>query len=146
MSSPSLALRTLNSPNPYSPQVWAVRARPRTRSFALGTNGGVVASFAASLNIVHGLFQDRYAYRDTLTEVIIHHLISDQKVRIKTRDYVRKIALYRSRLAIQLPDKVLIYETRTADPEDMQYQCVPRVSGPHPPPLSLPLLCGLSTR
>ena len=31
-----------------------------------------------------------------MTDVIIQHLITEQKVRIKTRDYVKKIAVYKS--------------------------------------------------
>jgi hypothetical protein len=41
------------------------------------------------------LSQDRYAYRDTMTDVIVQHLITEQKVRIKCRDYVKKIAVYK---------------------------------------------------
>ncbi len=36
------------------------------------------------------------------------------EVRIRCKDYVKKIAVYRDRLAVQLPDKVLIYEVPTA--------------------------------
>jgi hypothetical protein len=36
-----------------------------------------------------------------------------RQVRIKCRDYVRKIAVYRDRLAVQLPDKVHVYEVCT---------------------------------
>lgn len=57
-----------------------------------------------------------------MTDVIIQHLITEQKVRIKTRDYVKKIAVYRARLAVQLPDRVLIYETVHSDPYDMHYR------------------------
>ena len=31
-------------------------------------------------------------------------------MRIKCRDYVKKIAVYKDRLAVQLPDRVIIYE------------------------------------
>ena len=31
---------------------------------------------------------------------------AEQKVRIRCKDYVKKIAVYRDRLAVQLPDKV----------------------------------------
>ena len=46
--------------------------------------------------------QDRYAYRDTMTDVIVQHLITEQKVRIKCRDYVKKIAVYRCALSLIL--------------------------------------------
>ena len=61
-------------------------------------------------NMVHGLYEDRYAYRDNMTEVIVQHLISEKKIRIRHKDYVKKIAVYKDRLAVQLPDRVAIYE------------------------------------
>jgi intraflagellar transport protein 122 len=45
-----------------------------------------------------------------MTDVIVQHLMTEQKVRIKTRDVVQKIALYRDRLAVQLSDRLIIYE------------------------------------
>lgn len=47
--------------------------------------------------------QDRYAYRDTMTDVIVQHLITEQKVRIKCRDYVKKIAVYKCVPLPQIP-------------------------------------------
>lgn len=57
----------------------------------------------------------RYAYRDFMTDVIIQNLTTEQKIRIKCRDYVKKIAIYRERLAVQLPSMILIYELNPAD-------------------------------
>mmetsp|Transcript_43067 Transcript_43067/g.76259 ORF Transcript_43067/g.76259 Transcript_43067/m.76259 type:complete len:999 (-) Transcript_43067:43-3039(-) len=76
---------------------------------------------------VHGLYQDRYAYRDVMTDVIIQHLVTEQKVRIRCKDYVKKIAVYRDRLAVQLPDKVLIYEVSHDDPLDMHYKNIEKI-------------------
>jgi intraflagellar transport protein 122 len=50
-----------------------------------------------------------------MTDVIIQHLITEQKVRIKCRDYVKKIAIFKDRLAVQLPSKVVIYELQISD-------------------------------
>lgn len=37
-----------------------------------------------------------------MTDVIIQHLITEQKVRIKCRDLIKKIAIYKNRLAVSL--------------------------------------------
>lgn len=47
--------------------------------------------------------------------------ISSFLVRIKCRELVKKIAIYRNRLAIQLPVKIVIYELTSNDPSDMRY-------------------------
>eukprot|EP00357_Protocruzia_adherens_P030527 CAMPEP_0114984012 /NCGR_PEP_ID=MMETSP0216-20121206/7032_1 /TAXON_ID=223996 /ORGANISM="Protocruzia adherens, Strain Boccale" /LENGTH=1227 /DNA_ID=CAMNT_0002346085 /DNA_START=54 /DNA_END=3737 /DNA_ORIENTATION=- len=102
--------------------IWACAARPSQNSIAIGTNNGTIAMYQLSFNIIHGLYQDRYAYRELMTDVIIQHLVTEQKVRIKCRDYVKKIALYKDRLAVQLPDKVIIYTSSEDDAYDMRYK------------------------
>lgn len=60
--------------------VWAVRPRPKHNFVAVGTEAGGLAMFQLIFSTVHGLYQDRYAYRDQMTDVIIQHLITEQKV------------------------------------------------------------------
>ena len=43
-----------------------------------------------------------YAYRDFMTDVVVQHMVTEQKVRI-SKDYVRKIAIYKDRLAVNSP-------------------------------------------
>lgn len=38
--------------------------------------------------------------RENMTDVIIQHLLTEQKVRIKCRDLIKKIAIYKHRLAV----------------------------------------------
>eukprot|EP00735_Rhodelphis_limneticus_P013896 TRINITY_DN7858_c0_g1::TRINITY_DN7858_c0_g1_i1::g.23657::m.23657 TRINITY_DN7858_c0_g1::TRINITY_DN7858_c0_g1_i1::g.23657 ORF type:complete len:1206 (-),score=375.70,sp/A8WGF4/IF122_XENTR/55.15/0.0,WD40/PF00400.27/1e+02,WD40/PF00400.27/1.8e-10,WD40/PF00400.27/5.9e+02,WD40/PF00400.27/14,WD40/PF00400.27/0.33,WD40/PF00400.27/13,WD40/PF00400.27/0.039,WD40/PF00400.27/1.9e+02,Coatomer_WDAD/PF04053.9/43,Coatomer_WDAD/PF04053.9/56,Coatomer_WDAD/PF04053.9/70,Coatomer_WDAD/PF04053.9/0.32,Coatomer_WDAD/PF040 len=102
--------------------VWCARNRPKQNYVAVGCNDGTISTYQLIFSTVHGLYQDRYAYRDKMTDVIIQHLITDQKVRIKCRDYVTKIAVFRDRLAVQLPDRVIIYELSHEDAYDMLYR------------------------
>jgi hypothetical protein len=60
-----------------------------------GTQNGTIISYEISFGTVHGLYNDRYAYRDSMTDVIIQHLITEQRVRIRTRDYIKKISIYK---------------------------------------------------
>eukprot|EP01116_Phalansterium_solitarium_P016577 TRINITY_DN3872_c0_g3_i3.p1 TRINITY_DN3872_c0_g3~~TRINITY_DN3872_c0_g3_i3.p1 ORF type:complete len:1186 (+),score=383.77 TRINITY_DN3872_c0_g3_i3:201-3758(+) len=90
--------------------IWAGRVKPRQNFVCLGSNDGTVTMYQMVFSTVHGLFQELYAYRDFMTDVIVQHLTTEQKVRIKCRDYVKKIAIYKDRLAVQLPSQIVIYE------------------------------------
>nr|XP_055048391.1 intraflagellar transport protein 122 homolog isoform X4 [Misgurnus anguillicaudatus] len=102
--------------------VWTCRVKPDSNYVVLGCQDGTIAFFQLIFSTVHGLYKDRYAYRDSMTDVIVQHLITEQKVRIKCRELVKKIAIYRSRLAIQLPEKILVYELYSDDSSDMHYR------------------------
>jgi len=102
--------------------VWCVKPRPKQNYVVVGCEDGTLSMYQLIFSTVHGLYQDRYAYRDFMTDVIIQHLITEQKVRIKCRDYVKKIAVYKDRLAVQLPDRVIIYELSHDDAYDMHYR------------------------
>lgn len=107
--------------------IWSCAVRPRQNNVVIGCNDGSVVMYQVVFSTVHGLYQDRYAYRDVMTDVIIQHLVTEQKVRIRCKDYVKKIAVYRDRLAVQLPDKVLIYEVSHDDPLDMHYKNIEKI-------------------
>ena len=58
-----------------------------------------------------------------MTDVVIQHLTTEQKVRIKCNDYVKKLAVYKDCLAIQLPKRITVYQlTAGADTTDMRYK------------------------
>ncbi|XP_014675394.1 PREDICTED: intraflagellar transport protein 122 homolog [Priapulus caudatus] len=100
---------------PQESWVWCCRARPDSNYVAVGCQDGTIAYYQLIFSTVHGLYKDRYAFRENMTDVIIQHLSTDQKVRIKCRDLVKKIAIYKDRLAVQLPDNVVIYEMYSGD-------------------------------
>jgi intraflagellar transport protein 122 len=107
--------------------VWNVKARPKQNYVAVGCNSGTITVYQLIFSTVHGLYQERYAYRDFMTDVIVQHLMSEQKVRIKCRDYVKKIAVYHDRLAVQLPDRIIIYELMADDSMSMHYRVRDRI-------------------
>jgi intraflagellar transport protein 122 len=51
--------------------IWSAVVRPRTTNIAVGCNDGTIAMHQLSFNIVHAFHKERYAYRDSMTDVII---------------------------------------------------------------------------
>ncbi|KAM5279663.1 intraflagellar transport protein 122 homolog [Ctenodactylus gundi] len=102
--------------------VWTCKEKPDSNYVVIGCQDGTIAFYQLVFSTVHGLYKDRYAYRDSMTDVIVQHLITEQKVRIKCKELVKKIAIYKNRLAIQLPEKILIYELYSDDAFDMHYR------------------------
>ncbi|NXT85018.1 IF122 protein, partial [Zapornia atra] len=108
--------------------VWACKVKPDSNYVAVGCQDGTISFYQLIFSTVHGLYKDRYAYRDSMTDVIVQHLITEQKVRIKGRELVKKIAIYKNRLAIQMPEKILIYELYSDDPSDMYYRVKDKIA------------------
>lgn len=44
--------------------------------------------------------------REHLTDVVVHHLLTEEKVRICCRDLIKKIAIYKNRLAVSFKNYV----------------------------------------
>jgi len=126
--------------------VWAVKAQPtdtRALGNAIGAKKGAAASpcvavgcYSGSISVlslnfglVHSLYEDRYAYRANMTEVVVTHLPTDRVVRIKNRDHVKKIALYRNRLAVQLPDRILVWELQATGSDEYRNSAARRDPG-----------------
>lgn len=75
--------------------IWSVQSHTKTQTIAVGCQDGSLSVFQLQFSTVHALHQDRYAYRDNLSDVVIQHLITEQKVCLKCRDYVKRIAVYK---------------------------------------------------
>ena len=65
--------------------VWKAIPKPRSTAFVTVSNDGVVAMHNLVFSTVHGLYGDRYASRESCTDVLVRHLVSDARVRIKCR-------------------------------------------------------------
>ncbi|XP_045435161.1 intraflagellar transport protein 122 homolog isoform X4 [Pipistrellus kuhlii] len=107
--------------------VWTCKVKPDSNYVVVGCQDGTISFYQLIFSTVHGLYKDRYAYRDSMTDVIVQHLITEQKVRIKCKELVKKIAIYKNRLAIQVPEKIIIYELYSDDSSDMRYRVKERI-------------------
>ena len=102
--------------------VWSAAVMPKKNMVLSGSNDGNLKLNQITFSVVHGLYKDRYAHRELMTDVIIQHLITDMRVKIHCRDYIRKISLYKDKLAVLLSDKIVIYSVDPEDPTDMKYK------------------------
>lgn len=112
----------------HSEWVWGVSCKASQNIVVSGSDKGVLRAHQVLFPVIHGLYKDRYAYRDQLTDVIIQHLVTDSRVRIRCRDYIKRIALYKERLAVQLTDKIIVYSVAAEDPYDMKYKALKKIS------------------
>lgn len=90
--------------------VWSCAVRPKQNYVAISCSDGTIALYQLIFSTVHGLYKDRYAYRKLMTDVILQDLTTKNEVRIKCKDLVKKIAIYKDRLAVQLPKQINVYD------------------------------------
>ncbi|XP_014246043.1 intraflagellar transport protein 122 homolog [Cimex lectularius] len=107
--------------------IWTIASKTNPHHIALGCEDGKIAMYQVIFTPVHGIYKEKYAYREHLTDVIIQNLLTDQKLRIKCRDLIRKVAIYKHRLAVQLGERVTIYELYLAEAGSMHYKLKERM-------------------
>ena len=108
--------------------IWSCSVNQTTNCVFAGSNNGDIINKKINFERVHGLYQERYAYRELMTDVIIQHLVTETRVKIRCRDYIKKIAIYKDRLAVQLPEKIIIYTVQPDDPFDMKYKAHKKIN------------------
>jgi intraflagellar transport protein 122 len=118
--------------------VTSSRVKPVQNLLAVGTADGAISLNQIIKNTVHGLYEDRYAFRENMTDLVIHHLVTEQRSRIKCRDLIKKISVFKDKLAVQLSDKIIVYELVKDDPSNMMYRIGEKI--PHKDDCSLLLV------
>lgn len=119
LSSDGIQLATIG--DTFTSWAWSCAIHPESNHVAIGCQDGKITNLEITWDIVHGMYKDKYAYRENMTDIIIQHLVTNQKVRIKCKDLIQKVAVYKDRLAVQLPEQVIIYEP-SGNSEDMHYR------------------------
>ncbi|KAJ3323550.1 hypothetical protein HDV06_001574 [Boothiomyces sp. JEL0866] len=102
--------------------IWSCKASPTAPYIVVGSADGTISLYQVVFNTVHGFYEDKYAFRQSLTDVVINNLSTNHCSRIKCRDYIKKIALYKECLAVQIPDRVVVYELFHDEQGDMHYR------------------------
>jgi len=115
-----LFLHTLSNQSGW---VWSIVGQKSTDKFASVSNDGNLSYSQVCIEDIIVKHNDRYAYRDRGTGVVIQHLTTQQKERIECNHCVKKISLYTNRLAVQLQTNIHIYELRQPQgPYGVRYQ------------------------
>jgi intraflagellar transport protein 122 len=108
--------------------MWAVRQRPKQNAITLCTNDGVISSYQLVFATVHSIYQEQYVFREMMTDIVIQLLTVERKLRIPCKDYVRKVAVYRDRLAVQLSERIVVYELFYDDQYELKYRVKERIN------------------
>ena len=61
---------------------------------------GLIKMILYTMYVYNNELVCRYAYRESMTEVVVKHLITEDSIRLKCKDLIKKIAIYKNRLAV----------------------------------------------
>ncbi|KPI86769.1 putative WD40 repeat protein [Leptomonas seymouri] len=107
--------------------IWTARQRPRQQQICCGTNDGTISSISIAITPVHAIYKDKYVYRKNMTSVVVHQLSLDRKMTIPCNEYVRKLATFRDRLAVQFQERIVVFEFFYDDERTMRYQDIAQI-------------------
>ncbi|KAF8288920.1 putative intraflagellar transport protein 122 [Trypanosoma cruzi] len=107
--------------------VWSAQQRPSSPQICCGTNDGCISVIELTLTTVHSIYHDQYVYRDKMTDIVLHQLTLDKKIRIPCNDYIRKLAMYRDRLAVHLQNRIVVFELFYDDERQLRFQDIAHI-------------------
>ncbi|EGD82626.1 hypothetical protein PTSG_11988 [Salpingoeca rosetta] len=102
--------------------VWSCAARPGQNYVAVGCQDGTIALHHLVFSTVHGLYRERYAFRRNMTNVVVQDLSAGTESRVPCRELVKKIAIFKNRLAVQLPKQINVYEMEAMDSGKLKFR------------------------
>lgn len=101
---------------------WSCASHSLSEKVLVGCDNGDIDFRSLLVDPVNAIYRDRYAFRDNLTDILVHHLVSDKKVRIKCKEMVYRLSLFKNKLAVQFADKIWVYESNPDEPLDLHYR------------------------
>lgn len=81
-----------------------------TMSYFANCHRPQLSVYEVDAGLVHSLHRWRYAYREGLTTVMVRHLATGARLAIRCSSFVKKVSVFGDRLAVQLGDRVLVYD------------------------------------
>eukprot|EP00049_Salpingoeca_infusionum_P018533 m.357671 g.357671 ORF g.357671 m.357671 type:complete len:1216 (-) comp17897_c0_seq1:1469-5116(-) len=107
--------------------IWSCAVRPGQNYVAVGCDDGTVALYQLVFSTVHGLYLDRYAIRRGMTNVVVQDLTTGREAKVPCKQLVKKLAIYKDRLAMQLPNQVNVYEMKTGEDGKQKFRMLAKI-------------------
>ncbi|KAF4638299.1 WD domain, G-beta repeat-containing protein [Toxoplasma gondii] len=104
--------------------VWACAVHPNSSQIIAGSNAGELHMYNVTFPVVHALYQDRYAHRERLTDVVVQHMQLEQSVRIRD---TQKENHPGEVLWLGVLGEVVLYSADQRNPDDMKYRETARI-------------------
>eukprot|EP01147_Barroeca_monosierra_P010401 gene10401-2532_t len=102
--------------------IWSCAVRPNQNYVAVGCHDGTIELHHLVFATVHGLYRERYAFRRNMTNVIVQDLGANTESRVPCRELVKKIAIYKNRLAVQLPKQINVYDMQSLETGRLKFR------------------------
>jgi intraflagellar transport protein 122 len=77
--------------------------------FGVVSDDGEISMFQLSQSKIYSFQKEVYACRDNLTDILVQNLVTDKKVRIKCKEAVNLISIYKERLAVMMNGFINVY-------------------------------------
>lgn len=90
-------LTELNTMNDWS---WCSKFRPKSQELAITTNSGLISFQQLAKKNIFSSYRELYARRDNFTDVIVENIAMNQKLRVKCKELVKKISIFKDKLAV----------------------------------------------
>lgn len=88
---------------------WSSKFRPHSQDIAMTTNSGHITVQQLAKKSVFSSHRELYARRENFTDVVVENIAINQKVRLKCKELVQKISIFKDKLAVLQSERLLIY-------------------------------------
>lgn len=75
-------------------------------------------NFSITFETIHSIYEEMYVYRSNLMDVIVYNLLSKVKSKIKVKQFIYKLAIYKSKIAVMVKSNIIIYDLSSKDDEE----------------------------